>query len=159
VLSFSSIYTSMHALTLLPKLFTLGFGLIPGLLCLAMQSWVSYKSFHPLWCWVWLVSLWEMVSHPSRCDLTVVRIDVVVWARMEWWRRWNSHQVMWFVMLESAKDRILRVDTPGQHVPPRVLYGTTCLLIRYAIGWVSCSVEWGCHHTLWSILLHTLWTA
>jgi hypothetical protein len=23
------------------------------------------------------------------------------------------HQVMWFVMLESAKDRILGVDTPG----------------------------------------------
>jgi hypothetical protein len=52
-------------------------------------------------------------------------------------------QVMWFVMLESAKDRILGVDTPGQHVPPRVRYGTTCLLIRYVIGRVSCSVEWG----------------
>jgi hypothetical protein len=47
-------------------------------------------------------------------------------------------QVMWFVMLEFAKDRILGVDTP-----PRVLYETTCLLIRYAIGCVSCSVEWG----------------
>jgi hypothetical protein len=51
-------------------------------------------------------------------------------------------QVMWFVMLESAMDRILGVDTPGQHVPPRVRYGTTCLLIRNAIGCVSCSVEW-----------------
>jgi hypothetical protein len=50
--------------------------------------------------------------------------------------------VMWFIMLESAKDRILGVDTPGQHVPPRVRYGTTCLLIRNAIGCVSCSVEW-----------------
>jgi hypothetical protein len=30
------------------------------------------------------------------------------------------HQVTWLVMLESAKDRILGVDTPGQHVPPRV---------------------------------------
>jgi hypothetical protein len=29
-------------------------------------------------------------------------------------------QVMWLVMLESAKDRILGVDTPGQHVPPCV---------------------------------------
>jgi hypothetical protein len=29
-------------------------------------------------------------------------------------------QVMWLVMLESAKDRILGVDPPGQHVPPRV---------------------------------------
>jgi hypothetical protein len=51
--------------------------------------------------------------------------------------------VMWLVMLESAKDRILGVDPPGQQVPPCVRYGTACLLIRYAIGWVSCSVEWG----------------
>jgi hypothetical protein len=52
-------------------------------------------------------------------------------------------QVMWFVMLESAKDRILGLDTIGQHVPPRVQYGMACLLIRYAIGCVSCSVECG----------------
>jgi hypothetical protein len=36
------------------------------------------------------------------------------------------HQVMWIVMLEFAKDRILEVDTSGQYVPPRVRYGTTC---------------------------------
>jgi hypothetical protein len=24
------------------------------------------------------------------------------------------HQVMWFVMLESAKDRVIGLDTPGQ---------------------------------------------
>jgi hypothetical protein len=35
-------------------------------------------------------------------------------------------QVMWIAMLESAKDRILGVDTPGQHVPPRVQYRMTC---------------------------------
>jgi hypothetical protein len=46
-------------------------------------------------------------------------------------------------MLESSKDRMLGVGTPGQHVPPRVRYGTTCLLIRTAIGCVSYSVEWG----------------
>jgi hypothetical protein len=57
-------------------------------------------------------------------------------------------QVMWFVMLKSTKDQILGVDTPGQHVLPRVQYGTACLLIRYAIGCVSCSIEWGWHHTL-----------
>jgi hypothetical protein len=56
--------------------------------------------------------------------------------------------VMWLVMLESAKDRILGVDTLGQHVPPRVRYGTACLLIRYVVGCVSCSVEWAWHHTL-----------
>jgi hypothetical protein len=35
-------------------------------------------------------------------------------------------QEMWLVMLESVKDRILRVDPPGQHVPPRVRYGMAC---------------------------------
>jgi hypothetical protein len=35
-------------------------------------------------------------------------------------------QVMWIVMIKSAKDRILGVETPGQHVPPRVRYGTAC---------------------------------
>jgi hypothetical protein len=50
-------------------------------------------------------------------------------------------QVMWLVILKSSMDRIFGVDTPGQHVSPRVLYGTACLLIRYAIGCVSCSVE------------------
>jgi hypothetical protein len=52
-------------------------------------------------------------------------------------------QVMWFVMLKSAKNRVIGVDTSGQQVSSRVRYGTTCLLIRYAIGCVSCSVEWG----------------
>jgi hypothetical protein len=46
------------------------------------------------------------------------------------------------VMLESTKDRVLGVDTPGQQVPPRVLYVTACLLIRDAVGSVSYSVEW-----------------
>jgi hypothetical protein len=31
-------------------------------------------------------------------------------------------QVMWFVMLESAKDQVIGVDTLGQQVPPRVRY-------------------------------------
>jgi hypothetical protein len=47
------------------------------------------------------------------------------------------------VVLESTKDRILGVDTPGQYVPPSVWYGTTCLLIRYTLGSVSCLVDWG----------------
>jgi hypothetical protein len=51
-------------------------------------------------------------------------------------------QVMWLVMLKSAKDRILGVDTLGQQVPPRARYGMACLLIRYVVGCVSCSVEW-----------------
>jgi hypothetical protein len=51
-------------------------------------------------------------------------------------------QVMWIVMLESTKDRVLGVDTLGQQLPPHIQYGTTCLLIRGAVGSVSCSDEW-----------------
>jgi hypothetical protein len=50
------------------------------------------------------------------CDLSKVGMVETV----------GSHQMMWIVMLESAKDQILGVDTPGQHVPPRVRYGTAC---------------------------------
>jgi hypothetical protein len=46
------------------------------------------------------------------------------------------------VMLKSAKDRVLGVDTPGQQVPPRAWYGTICLLIMDAVGSVPCSDEW-----------------
>jgi hypothetical protein len=38
----------------------------------------------------------------------------------------GSSQMIWIVMLKSAKDRILGVDTPGQYVLPRVQYGTAC---------------------------------
>jgi hypothetical protein len=51
-------------------------------------------------------------------------------------------QVMWFVMLKFAKDRVIGVDSLGQQVPPCVRYGTTCLLIRDAMGSVLCSDEW-----------------
>jgi hypothetical protein len=51
-------------------------------------------------------------------------------------------QVMWFVMLESVKDRVMGVDTPEQQVIPRVRYGTACLLIRDDVGGVPCSDEW-----------------
>jgi hypothetical protein len=62
-------------------------------------------------------------------------------------------QVMWFVMLESAKDQIIGVDILGQHVPPHVRYEMACLLIRCAIGSVSCSVEWEWHHSSRSVFV------
>jgi hypothetical protein len=37
-------------------------------------------------------------------------------------------------VLESDKDRVLGVDTPGQQVLPRVQCGTTCLLISDTVG-------------------------
>jgi hypothetical protein len=48
------------------------------------------------------------------------------------------HQVMWLVMLESAKDRLSGVDTLEQHVPPRVRYEMACGLIREALVSLSC---------------------
>jgi hypothetical protein len=51
------------------------------------------------------------------------------------------HQVRWYVMLESAKDQVIGVDTLGQQVLPRVRYGMTCLLIRDVVGSVPCSDE------------------
>jgi ABC-type dipeptide/oligopeptide/nickel transport system permease subunit len=51
-------------------------------------------------------------------------------------------QVMWFIMLESAMDQVLGVDTLGQHVPTRVWYGTACLLIENVVGSVPFSDEW-----------------
>jgi hypothetical protein len=47
------------------------------------------------------------------------------------------------VVLKSAKDRILGIDTTRQHVPPRVWYGMASLLIRNVICCVPCPVEWG----------------
>jgi hypothetical protein len=44
---------------------------------------------------------------------------------------------MWFVMLESAKDRVIGVDTQGQKVLLRVRYGMTYLLLRDVVGSVS----------------------
>jgi hypothetical protein len=51
-------------------------------------------------------------------------------------------QVMWFVTLESAKERVLGVDTPCQQVPLCVRYGMACLLIRDVVGSVPCLDEW-----------------
>jgi hypothetical protein len=73
--------------------------------------------------------------------VTVVRFDAVVLARFGMVETDGIHQVMGFVMLEFAKDRVVGVDTPGQQVPPHVRYGTTCLLIRDAVGSVPCSDE------------------
>jgi ABC-type dipeptide/oligopeptide/nickel transport system permease subunit len=56
--------------------------------------------------------------------------------------------VMWIVMLKSAKDRVLGVDTLGQQVLPRVWYGMTCLLIRDAVGCESCLMVWGMTHDM-----------
>jgi hypothetical protein len=70
-----------------------------------------------------------------------MRFDAVVCARFGMVETVGIRQVMCLVMLESAKDRVIGVDTPGQQVPPRVRYGTACLLIRNVVGSVPCSNE------------------
>jgi hypothetical protein len=106
-----------------------------------MQSWESYKSFHLYDVEFGLcLSVRDMVYHPSRCDL-------IVWGSMLWFEQWLEWWrwliPSWHVVLESPKDRFLGVDTPEQHVAPRVRYGAACLLIRNTIGCVSYSDEWG----------------
>jgi hypothetical protein len=59
-------------------------------------------------------------------------------------------------MLESAKDQILVVDTPGQQVLPRVRYGMTCLLIRDAVECMPSSDEWELECLLLCYLLYML---
>jgi hypothetical protein len=53
---------------------------------------------------------------------------------------------MW--LLESAKDRILAVDTPGQQVLPCVRYGTTCWLLRKDL--LTCLIK--CAGLVWLYL-------
>jgi hypothetical protein len=74
------------------------------------------------------VEMWFDRGEDQCCDLSNVGMVETVGIR----------QVMWIVVLESAKDRILGVDILGQHVPPRVWYGTTCWLIRKALVILSC---------------------
>jgi hypothetical protein len=99
-----------------------------------MQSWVLYKS-STLCDIEFGLCLCEsvVVFHPSRCELIVWGSMLWFEQQLEWWR-WLIP--LWHVVLESAKDWILGIDIPGQHVPPRVRYGTACLLIRIAIGCV-----------------------
>jgi hypothetical protein len=105
-----------------------------------MQSWVSCKSFNLYDVEFDLcLSVRDVISYPLRCELTVW------WSMLwfeQWFKWWRWLIPSWYVVLESAKDRILGVDTLGQHVPPCVRYGATCLLIRNTIGCVSCADEW-----------------
>jgi hypothetical protein len=151
-LSFSSIHTGLHASILLPKPHTLGICVHTWLVMLSHTVMSVVRAFHPLWCWVWLVPLWEMVSHLSRCELTIARINVVVWAMVGMVEVVNTvmacgARIYWGPNLRSGQPRTTYATT--------CRYGMACLLIRYAICCVSCSVEWEWHHTLW----HTSWHA
>jgi hypothetical protein len=136
IISLSSIHIGLHALILLPK---------PHTLVMLSQTVTSIVQVFPsLWCWVWLVLVLRvLVFHLSWCEATVVRIDAVVWAWVGMVEMVGFRQVMWFVILKSAKEWVLGVDTPGQQVPPRIWYGMACLLIRYVVDSESCSVVWG----------------
>jgi hypothetical protein len=103
-----------------------------------MQYWVSYKSFHLYDVEFGLcLSVRDVVSHLSRCELTLWWSTLWFEQWLEWWR-WLIPS--WHVVVEFAKDRFLGVGTPRQHMPPRVRYGVACLLIRNTIGCVL--LEW-----------------
>jgi hypothetical protein len=72
--------------------------------------------------------MWDDHDEDRCCDLSKVGVVEMV----------GFHQEMWLVMLEPAKNQILGVDTPWQHVPPRARYETTCWLIRKALVSMSC---------------------
>jgi hypothetical protein len=72
----------------------------------------------------------------------MVRFNAVVQARFGIVEMDGIRQVMWFVMLESTKDRVIGVETLGQQMPPRVWYGTAFLLIMDAVESVLYSDEW-----------------
>jgi hypothetical protein len=141
-LSFSSIHIGPHALILY--------------LSLILRIWVC----------TWLVMLSHAVMSAVQVFLSFVMLSLVCVFVSDglpsvemWFDRGEDrccdlskdgmvetvgfHQVMWFVMLEFAKDRILGVDTLGQHVLPCVRYGIASLLIRVCyrlcvvLGWVG----------------------
>jgi hypothetical protein len=136
---FLPLVTHLHALIGLPiPYIPIGLGLwLVDLLSLTVmrvvQVFSSYmmlslacvfvRVFGPLF-----IEMWFDRSEDRCCYLSKVGMVETVGIR----------QVMWIVMLESAKDRILGVDTLGQHVPPRVWNGMACWLIRKALVSLSC---------------------
>jgi hypothetical protein len=106
-----------------------------------MSYHTSLPSFMML-SWFWF-SVRILVSHPPRCELTVVEVRCCGLSRVWFGGDGYVRQEMWLVLLESAMDRFLRVDNLEQPVPPCVWYGMACLLIRDAIGTESCSIAWG----------------
>jgi hypothetical protein len=75
----------------------------------------------------WMISM-DGVIHPMRCGLTIV-LRCRGLSKVRYGGEGLVLHGVWQV-LESAKDMFLGVDPLGQHVPPHVQYGMTCLLIR-----------------------------
>jgi hypothetical protein len=96
--------------------------------------------FPSLWCWVWFVlsvGLPSIVMWGDRGEVRCCGLSKI----------WNCGEGcdlhdFWLGLLESANDRILGVDTPGQHLPPCLRYGMACLLIRDVVESVPCSDGW-----------------
>jgi hypothetical protein len=144
VVSLSSLHIGLHALILLPKPYTFRIWVYTWLVMLSHVVLSVVQGFHLYDVEFSLcLSVRDVVSHPSRYDMTMW--GLMLWFKewLEWWR-WLIPS--WHVVLESVKDRIIGVDTTGQHVPPRVWYGVACLLIRSTIGdsHVSLIISYAC---------------
>jgi hypothetical protein len=80
--SLSSIYTGLHALIGLPKLYTFMIWVYTWLIILGHAVLSVVQVFHLYDVEYGLCfGMRDVVFHPLRCCLTVVRIDVVVWAK------------------------------------------------------------------------------
>jgi hypothetical protein len=88
---FLALVTHLHTLIGLPIPYIyVGLGLwLVDLLSFAVMSVVRGFPSYMMLCLA-CVFVRVLVSHPSRCDLTVVRIDVVICARLEWWKQLDS---------------------------------------------------------------------
>jgi hypothetical protein len=79
----------------------------------------TYSIFYDVEFGLWF-SVRVLVFHLLRCELTVVEVQRCglskVWFGGDGW----VHQGMWLVLLESAKDQFLGVDTP------KINGATTC---------------------------------
>jgi hypothetical protein len=136
---FLPVVTHLHALIGLPiSCIPIGLGL--WLVCLlrsmvmrVIQVFPSYMMLSLACVFVRVfglpsIEMWFDRGEDRCCDSSNVGIVETVGIR----------QVKWLVILESAKDRILEVDTPRQHVSSRVQYGRACWLIRKALVSLPC---------------------
>jgi hypothetical protein len=83
--------------------------------------------FPSLWCWVSLVLSIESVGLPS-VVMWGDRGEIRCCGLSKVWNGWGGCDLhdLWLVMLKSAKNWVIGVDTPGQQVLPHVRYGFKC---------------------------------
>jgi hypothetical protein len=166
VLSISRSHIGLRALIFLPKPHTLGIWVHTWLVMLSHAVMSVMQVFHPFWCWVCLVSLWECCGLPSvEMWFGRVRIDAVVWATVGIVEIVNT---CWCFLCSSASAWNCQCSTsPGVssryyiYIFPREEGSLSCLRLTQRVTPMSTTrlyngyVNWGYQtHTL---ALQVLW--